>query len=174
MRPAGTRALLVGLAAVLFAASSLASAGAQPAEHGGPDLAAVRAATARFHRPAAGEAAGYQSVGGLDHCFAAPDPSVGAMGYHLIDVASLDLELDPLRPEALVYVPGPRGQLRLGAVEWIVPAEAWDESHDHLPQVLGHHLHLNEALGVYVLHAWLFEPNPAGTFEDWNPRVSCP
>jgi hypothetical protein len=27
---------------------------------------------------------------------------------------------------------------------------------------------------VYVLHAWIFEHNPAGMFEDWNPRVVCP
>src|SRR5690606_17142716 len=35
------------------------------------------------------------------------------------------------------------------------------------------HLHLNEPLGVYVLHAWVFKDNPAGIFEDWNPDVSC-
>lgn len=28
--------------------------------------------------------------------------------------------------------------------------------------------------GVYVLHAWIFEHNPAGMFEDWNPRVAYP
>lgn len=40
--------------------------------------------------------------------------------------------------------------------------------------VLDRHLHLNEALGVYVLHAWVFKKNPAGTFEDWNAKMSCP
>jgi hypothetical protein len=39
--------------------------------------------------------------------------------------------------------------------------------------VLGHHLHLNPGLGVYVLHAWIFKNNPAGIFEDWNPNVTC-
>jgi hypothetical protein len=38
----------------------------------------------------------------------------------------------------------------------------------------GRHLHHNETLGVYVLHARAFERNPAGMFEDWNPRVTCP
>jgi hypothetical protein len=64
--------------------------------------------------------------------------------------------------------------LQLAAVEYIVPADAWDEVNSELPSVLGHNLHLNEALGVYVLHAWIFMNNPDGIFEDWNPNVSCP
>ena len=31
-----------------------------------------------------------------------------------------------------------------------------------------------EQLGVYILHAWIWKNNPAGMFEDWNPKVSCP
>jgi hypothetical protein len=97
------------------------------------------------------------------------------MGVHYIDPKLLDTELDARQPEALVYQHKRNGELRLGAVEYIVPAAAWDEEgHSHPPMVLGRHLHLNEELGVYVLHAWIFEHNPEGTFEDWNPRVSCP
>jgi hypothetical protein len=40
--------------------------------------------------------------------------------------------------------------------------------------VLGQHLHLNPALGVYILHAWIWRYNPSGIFQDWNPMVSCP
>jgi hypothetical protein len=25
----------------------------------------------------------------------------------------------------------------------------------------------------YALHAWIWQPNPSGKFEPWNPRVSC-
>jgi hypothetical protein len=141
-------------------------------------LAKVRAATARYQQTSQAQQAGWDLVEGLDHCF--ENPGVGGMGYHYIDVARLDTELDPTAPEALVYVPVGNGRTRLGAVEWIVPADAWHEAgndpHDHaqLPEVLGRKLHLNEALGVYVLHAWVFERNPAGMFEDWNPEVSCP
>jgi hypothetical protein len=39
--------------------------------------------------------------------------------------------------------------------------------------VLGQRLHLNEALGVYILHAWVWQHNPNGIFEDWNPTVHC-
>jgi hypothetical protein len=38
----------------------------------------------------------------------------------------------------------------------------------------GRSFHLNEALAVYVLHAWIWKINPAGMFEDWNPNVTCP
>jgi hypothetical protein len=139
---------------------------------GQSDLAQLRAATAPYHRSEAAQAADYDLVPGLDHCF--NNPGVGAMGFHYINVDLLDLELDPLQPEAMVYVPGPKGQLQLGAVEYIVPAEPWDAENDELPMVLGQHLHLNEALGVYVLHAWVWRHNPAGMFEDWNPNVTCP
>jgi hypothetical protein len=60
-------------------------------------------------------------------------------------------------------------------VEYIVPAEAWDGAGNSEPPALhGRSFHLNEELGVYVLHAWIWKNNPAGMFEDWNPQVSCP
>ena len=81
-----------------------------------------------------------------------------------------------LRPEALVYEPGPNGQLRLVAVEWIVPVAAWEAAgNTEPPSVLGQKMHvLNPALGWYVLHAWVWKYNPSGVFEDWNPNVVCP
>ena len=137
------------------------------------DLAALRDATAQFHRPEAAQAAGYDLVIGLDHCF--NNPGVGAMGYHYINVSLLDTTVDFLQPETMVYTPGPNGILQLGAVEYIVPAAAWDaEGHNHLPMVLGQHFHLNPSLGVYILHIWIWKHNPSGMFEDWNPKVSCP
>jgi hypothetical protein len=167
-RPRWGRVVIGLLLAVLVALASVRLAVAGP----GPDLAAVRRATAQYHRPEAAMAAGWNLVPGLDHCFF--QPGVGAMGYHLIDAASLDLSLDPLHPEALVYAPGPNGQLQLGAVEYVVPAAAWDATgNPELPMVLGQRLHLNEALGVYILHAWIWKHNPSGIFEDWNPRVHC-
>jgi hypothetical protein len=166
------RITTVATVVALLVVMGVATASATPSAPGPRDLAQVRGALATYHQLEAARDAGWDPVPGLDHCFA--NPGVGAMGYHYIDAARLDLELDPLRPEALVYVPGPQGQLRLGAVEYLVPAAPWDASHDDPPMVLGRHLHLNEHLGVYVLHAWVFAHNPAGMFEDWNPRVTCP
>ncbi|WP_420640823.1 hypothetical protein [Candidatus Leptofilum sp.] len=133
----------------------------------------LRAVTARFRHIPTAQAAGYDLVPGLDHCF--ENPGVGAMGYHYINVDMLDLDVDFLRPEAMVYSTGRNGRLQLGAVEYIVPAAEWDAAgHSEPPQLLGHHFHLNESLGVYILHAWAWKHNPAGMFEDWNPNVSCP
>ncbi|CAN5689910.1 hypothetical protein BH23CHL2_BH23CHL2_31810 [soil metagenome] len=137
------------------------------------DLDALREAVAGYQDVDAAIADGYVLVEGLDHCF--DNPGDGAMGVHYINTDLLDTELDPLQPEAMVYQHDPGGELSLGAVEWIVPAEPWDaENPDELPMVMDHHLHPNEALGVYVLHAWIFLENPAGLWEDWNPNVSCP
>ncbi len=132
------------------------------------DLARVRAATARFHRVEVAEAAGYEVA---SPCVAHLE--LGGMGYHFVNFGLVDLELDPVQPEILVYAPGPRGQLQLVAVEYAVPIAPWDALFDEAPIVLGQHLHANPDLGLYVLHAWVWRHNPAGMFEDWNPRVTC-
>lgn len=137
------------------------------------ELTKIRKATAKFHSIEAARKAKYDLREGLDHCF--DNPGVGGMGFHYINTDILDLKLDALQPEAMVYAPGPEGDLNLGAVEYIVPAADWDAAgNTQPPSVLGHHLHLNKELGVYVLHLWLWRDNPAGMFEDWNPTVSCP
>ena len=152
----------------LFALSATAALAA-----GRQNFAEIRRATAQFHRLEAAEAAGYLQVPGLDHCF--NKPGVGAMGFHYIQTTSLDLNLDPEKPEAMVYELGPDGQLQLAAVEYIVPAEPWDNAgNSNPPELLGTSLHLNEELGVYVLHAWIWKNNPLGILEDWNPNVVCP
>jgi len=142
---------------------------------GQSNIAKVRAATAGFHRTSAAQAAGWDLVLGLDHCF--ENPGVGAMGFHYINVDLLDTTVELTQPEAMVYEPGKNGKLKLAAVEYIVPAEPWDNAGNEDPPYhaeLDRSFHLNEALGVYVLHAWIFKNNPAGMFEDWNPNVSCP
>jgi hypothetical protein len=107
------------------------------------------------------------------------------MGIHYINTGLLDETLDATQPEALVYQQLPNGKLHLGAVEYIVPQALWDANHPadgqgnrELPKIHGltaddMTLHLNAGLGVYILHAWIFTKNPSGTFEDWNPDVSC-
>jgi len=142
------------------------------------DLMLVKAAVSPYRSTKLATRAGWGLVPGLDNCFEMP--GVGGMGIHYINTDLLDLDLNPLRPEALVYEPQPNGRLRLGAVEYIVPQAPWDAAHPgEVPVIHGLQsqdmpLHLNAALGVYVLHAWIFTRNPAGTFADWNPDVSCP
>lgn len=117
----------------------------------------------------AAEAAGHVNIN-IDGCVSSPE---GALGYHYVKFDLVDLELDSSEPEIMVFVPGPDGELRLGAVEYAVPIEPWDALNDVPPMVLGQTLHINEELGLYVLHAWIYEENTAGIFSDWNPGVSC-
>lgn len=144
-------------------------AGVVYAAGGQSDLAQVRAATAQFQRSAVAEAAGYVNVNA--ECVAHPE--LGGMGYHFVNFGLVDLELDAQQPEILVYAPSPSGKLKLVAVEYAVPIEPWDAAHNHPPMVLGQHLHANPILGLYVLHAWIWQNNPAGIYEDWNPSVGC-
>jgi hypothetical protein len=131
----------------------------------------VRDVTAAYHKVSNAQAAGYNLVAGLDYCF--DNPGVGGMGYHYINIALLDNTIDPLKPEAMVYVPLPNGKLVLGAVEYIVPAAGWDAVHSQPPTLFGQVFGLEEALGVYELHAWIWRNNPSGVFFEWNPKVSC-
>jgi hypothetical protein len=159
-----------------------------PAAHAGDhaqrqnELAQVRRATARFHNLDAALAAGYQLgwVNGsgetiITGCVA--HPTAGAMGYHYFNKQLMDdLAVDLLHPEALVYAPGPQGQLRLAAVEWVARGPNTNPPGlTEPPTVLGMPMHiLNPAVGFYLMHAWVWKPNPAGMFADWNPNVTCP
>lgn len=157
----------------LLAASLAALASAPAAANGQSDLAMLRAATAAFHHVPAAEAAGYEYVPGVSNCVS--HPVAGGMGHHLLNFGLIDTLVEPLKPETLVYVPGPNGSMQLGAVEYLVPAVEWDaEGHAGLPSAWGHEFHLNPVLGMYVLHVWIWRHNPAGMFADWNPKVACP
>lgn len=159
-----TTILAVGLLGL--ASSPLFAAGQR-------DVAMLRAATAGYHNIPTALADGFEFVPGISECMELP--GVGGMGYHLLNVERIDTIVEPLKPEVLVYVPGPNGKMHLGAIEYLVPADAWDaEGHAELPSAWGHHFHLNPAIGMYILHVWIWRQNPAGMFEDWNPKVSCP
>jgi hypothetical protein len=87
-----------------------------------------------------------------------------------------DLTTDALAPEVLVYAPGEDGELKLVAVEWVVRGQNSNPPGvSSPPTVLGMPMHiLVPAVGFYIMHAWVWKPNPAGIFEDWNPEVTCP
>lgn len=130
-------------------------------------LASLRASTARFHDLAAAREAGWATP--VTGCLSSPE---GGMGFHYADLDRFDTSLDADRPEILVYAPGPQGQLRLVAVEYAVPLAAWTGSEP--PSLFGQSFHRNTTFGLWVLHAWVWAPNPKGVFADWNPRIACP
>lgn len=146
-------------------------------------LARVRAATARFHRVAAAEEAGYELgwVNGsgariVAGCVA--HPTAGAMGYHYFNAALMaDNSVDAREPEVLVYAPAPDGWLKLVAVEWVVrSAQSNPPGVSTPPSVLGMDMHVlvpPPGPAFYLTHAWVWADNPSGMFSDWNPDVSC-
>jgi hypothetical protein len=124
--------------------------------------------------PAAAEAAGYEASA---TCVASP---AGGMGYHYVNMSVAMLPADPMRPAVLVYVPGKDGHLTLGAAEWFKVDADQDLSTDSdRPSLFGRSFDgpmLGHEPGMpthYDLHAWLFQPNPKGVFQPWNPTVSC-
>src|SRR5215204_3318741 len=130
------------------------------------DVARVRAATARFTRIDEAVAAGYAPTA---VCVA--HPQHGGMGFHYKNRALYDATLDPESPEILLYEKMPDGTFRLNGVEYIVPISAWTRNEP--PATMGQRLTRSEELGVWYLHAWIWESSPLGLFADWNPRVKC-
>ena len=144
-------------------------------------LAAARAATAGFHRLAAAQAAGHTlEVADLDGITCIADPNgTGGMGVHFVDPALL-LDhgvIDAAHPEAVIYAPT-RSGMRLVAVEYIVFASDWKGT--KAPSLFGQDFEFVPAgnrYGLpdfYELHAWLWDHNKSGMFNDWNPAVVCP
>lgn len=130
-------------------------------------LATVRAATAEYHRLEAATEAGYVPI---TPCVAHPSGE-GAMGFHYGNPALIEDGgvVDIAQPEVLVYAPWRGGELRLVAVEWLIPGSGEEDP----PELLGHHFHFVEDAGVWGLHAWIWQHNPDGMFADFNPRLSC-
>ena len=128
------------------------------------DLAALRAATARFHRIDLAKAAGYDTQFPAG-CFASPQ---GAMGFHWLNGANVGT-LEVTRPQLVLYEPREHGRMKLVGVEYIVPGASTDTP----PVLFGQTFHYNATFGVWALHVWAWERNPRGLFADWNPRVSC-
>jgi hypothetical protein len=135
----------------------------------------VRESTERFRDVAVAEAEGYHLMFG---CVSGPDS--GAMGLHYVNVPLVgDGELDPARPEVVVYEPRPDQRPRLIGADYLVLAEAWDSKGVGTPQLMGQLFHLFESpnrFGLpafYTLHVWAWKESPTGTFVNWHSNVSC-
>ena len=101
-------------------------------------------------------------------------PAAWAVHY----VRNVDGVVDALDPEAMVYEVAETGGLRLVGVEYVVPQEFVEDEDGNvtaLPELHGQQFHKHSSLPLYVLHAWIWEPNSEGMFADFNPAVAgCP
>jgi len=145
-------------------------------------LRIVRESTERFQNVAVAEGEGY---GLLFGCVTGPDS--GAMGLHFVKQAFLTSppltasgEIDPTRPEIVIYEPVHGGGLRLIGADYLLFADAWDKGHPgNPPQLFGQLFHYFESpnrFGLpafYTLHVWAWKENPNGAFVNWHPNVSC-
>ena len=168
---------------VLSIAAALIAIGATAA-FAYPDtvpLRQVKRATARYHNVEVAKSAGYGLLLDAQGIACIDMPGTGAMGVHYVngDLVA-DPRIDALRPEAVVYEPGPGSHLRLVAVEYVVLKADWDRTHRSRPKLFGRRFDLTTSPNryglpaFYSLHAWIWRDNPAGTFAMWNPRVRCP
>ena len=127
-------------------------------------LAEVRAATAKYHDVEEAVIDGYVPVSG---CVALPTGP--AMGIHYANIQKVDGEISVTEPEVLVYLPETDGSLRLVAVEYMIPKVLSPA----LPELYGRHFH-EGPMDTWTLHAWVWRNNPAGMFEDFNSKLTCP
>ncbi|HEU4895645.1 MAG TPA: hypothetical protein VFT85_07385 [Acidimicrobiia bacterium] len=159
------------------ATTSSAPAMDDSGDHGGyeadpAEIAKANLATAGFQDVVVAEAAGYGNTMDALGCF--ENPEAGGMGLHYLKEDLMDDVVDISQPEALVYELDADGEIvDLVAHEYIVPVEAWTS--DEAPSLFGLDFHQHPVLPLWVLHAWIWKDNPAGMFEDWNPKVRmCP
>ena len=172
------RHLRRSLIAIACVGGLLASAAAAPAAQ--PDVNAARKATLWFQALSIAKYDGYGLLKDAAGIACIDNPGVGGMGIHYANSALVgDGKVNLRTPDVLVYDPGPNGQMRLVALEYVVFQKAWDANHSSPPTLYGHQFELVEAgnrYGLdpfYELHAWVWKHNPRGMFDDWNPKVSC-
>lgn len=159
----------------------------------GPDLAAVRRATAQFHDTDVATAAGYV-IG--EPCVSSP---AGAMGSHAPNPALVaNQAIDPERPEVLLYLEKPGGGMKLIGVEYLQPVllrntetgqvgpwfseSPWPATYQVVnptPHLFGQTFdgpmpgHSPTMPWHWDFHVWIWAHNPSGMFAQWNPAVSC-
>lgn len=126
------------------------------------ELQQARASTARYQRDTLNaKKDGYVNINVIS-------PN---MGWHFMKPSLVDGVFDFRNPEILVYNKNHDGLMELVAVEYAVPislmpndapagftgdADVWNK---------------NTGFGLWLLHAWVWYPNPSGVFNPTNPDV---
>jgi hypothetical protein len=176
-------AILAAVVVLAYPGSTLtAQAGAQPALS--PELVQVRAALDKYRDPILAVHDGYfSSVGCVEYSEGGREGTMqyapGGMGVHFLNLQLVGPELDPAKPQVLIYEPD-GDKLRLVAAEWFVPVQAAGKTRPAIfgkaldGPMEGHHPLMPTGLHHYDLHVWLWKTNPAGTFAPTNPDLKCP
>ena len=116
----------------------------------------ARRAVCKYRRLEAALADGYTNTG---------LPCVPGQGYHYIK-NSLVGTTDIRHPSVLMYT----ADGRLNGPEWVAPTADFPTP----PSIFGQTMHLEDELGLWILHVWVWKLNSNGVFDDVNPKVTCP
>lgn len=176
-----SRAIVRGICAALVLTAVVAGPASGQAD---AEMAAIKAALDKYQDPYVAVQDLYLSTVG---CIVYPEGGAegemhyppGGMGVHFLNVTLIDGELDPMRPEVLIYERAEDGSLHLAAAEWFVPLEASPTAPVLFGRELdgpmeGHQPLMPPGFHHWDLHAWLWKDNPEGTFVPTNPDVTCP
>lgn len=133
----------------------------------------VKAATARYHSVQQAVRDGYS--GEHEPCVSSP---AGAMGFHYVNADLIaDPEVNPLKPEILLYAPNKQGKPVLVGVEYLVLDPNGELT--SAPTLFGETFQgpmAGHAPGMpihYDLHKWVWSDNPSGEYTPFNPTLSC-
>jgi hypothetical protein len=139
----------------------------------GPQLAAVRAATAQFQDVEVAMASGYLNPAAVP----CEQTAAGTMGHHSANPALTGSQaLDPLHPEVLLRNPATNQ-----VAPWVSPSP-WPSNYEVVtptPRLFGQTFngpmpgHVPGMPWHWDLHVWIWANNPTGMFEQWNPAISC-
>jgi hypothetical protein len=133
------------------------------------DLARLRQVTASFHDFNTASNAGWKTQ--ITPCMTDPG-GAGGMGFHYGNTALIDGTATVEKPQLLLFEPEKNGNLRLVAVEYIIPYTFVPRSATP-PRLFNQDFQQVDAFQLWGLHAWVWRDNPSGIFASWNPRVNC-
>jgi hypothetical protein len=152
----------------------------------GQQLAASRAASAKYRDIAVAKAAGYFQV----------TQFIPGLGLHLVNLGISQERFDPAKPQILLYEPTGSGGFRLAGVGYAFTAaspvppvgfaggtDVW-HYHERLcflpngsvtitPDAASCHARSGvfQRRTAWLLHAWIWVQNPQGVFTEYNPKV---
>ena len=150
---------------------SVSTSAAEPAAYSAEVQAGysrVRDATASYRVLDSAVAKGYPPT--VAQCLS--DPTHGAMGYHHVNRGYVDNKIEVDKPEILLYERKADGSYGLNGVEYIIPYRVWPKD-SVPPKLMGRDMLKSEPLQLWYTHMWVWTPNSAGLFADWNPAVKC-
>lgn len=149
-------------------------------------IAEIRQATVKYHNINTAIDDEYMVLPCVQH------PTLGGMGHHVINEDKIGPFVNPTDPGVLLYEPLKNGKMKLVGVEYLVPADPWDNNpendgppmlgeipfDDHRAMKVDENGNAVNAKGGppfphYQLHVWLWKANPSGMYFPFNPNVSC-